>query len=173
VKNKTYCAVSVCVAFFLLLTNSVSILGEPQSQEDRVLIEKNIRASIGWALTKDRPLLESVLAHDERFFIFHPTSTATVSDWDAFVPLFDIWMSPKFKATHFDVRSLRITLSRSGEVAWFSAILDDCGEWEGKPDCWENTRWTGVLEKRDSKWLIVQMHFSFASDEVLAETEKK
>jgi hypothetical protein len=27
-----------------------------------------------------------------------------------------------------------------------------------------NTRWTGVLEKREGKWLIVQMHFSFASD---------
>jgi len=25
-----------------------------------------------------------------------------------------------------------------------------------------NTRWTGVLEKRKEKWVIVQMHFSFA-----------
>ena len=93
--------------------------------------------------------------------------------WEAFLPLFDIWMSPKFKATHFDVRELRINLSRSGDVAWFSAILDDCGEWEGEPDCWQDTRWTGVLEKREGDWLIVQMHFSFASDKVLAEAESE
>jgi hypothetical protein len=82
-------------------------------------------------------------------------------------------MSPKFKATHFDLRNLRINFSRSGDVAWFSAILDDCGEWEGKPDCWKDTRWTGILEKRDGDWLIVQVHFSFASDKVLAEASKK
>jgi hypothetical protein len=29
---------------------------------------------------------------------------------------------------------------------------------------WENTRWTGVVEKRDGRWVIVQQHFSFASD---------
>jgi hypothetical protein len=49
-------------------------------------------------------------------------------------------------------------------VAWYSCILDDYGEWQEKPYAWMNTRWTGVLEKRDGKWLIMQMHFSFASD---------
>ncbi|HSQ35466.1 MAG TPA: hypothetical protein VLQ89_05690, partial [Candidatus Binatia bacterium] len=40
--------------------------------DEKAVIEKTIRASIGWALTKDRPLLESVLAHDDRLFIFNP-----------------------------------------------------------------------------------------------------
>ena len=75
-----------------------------------------------------------------------------------FVKLFDFWMDPRFKATSFDIRDLRITQARSGGVAWFSAILDDCGEWDGKPSCWLDTRWTGVLEKRDGGWRIVQMH---------------
>jgi hypothetical protein len=38
---------------------------------------------------------------------------------------------------------------------------------------WKDTRWTGVLEKRNGKWLIVQMHFSFASDKVAAEVKAK
>jgi ketosteroid isomerase-like protein len=77
-------------------------------------------------------------------------------------------MDPRFKATRFDVRDLRITRSRSGDVAWFSAILDDCGEWDGKPSCWLDTRWTGVLEKREGGWRIAQMHFSFATDRAAA-----
>jgi len=30
-------------------------------------------------------------------------------------------------------------------------------------------RWTGVVEKRDGRWVIVQQHFSFASDRVSTE----
>jgi hypothetical protein len=47
----------------------------------------------------------------------------------------------------------------------------DLGGWDGKPIGWKDTRWTGVLEKRDGKWVIVQMHFSSASDRVIAEAQ--
>jgi hypothetical protein len=30
---------------------------------------------------------------------------------------------------------------------------------------WDNCRWTGTLEKRGGKWVVVQMHFSFPKDE--------
>jgi ketosteroid isomerase-like protein len=140
--------------------------------DTRTEIAQTIRDSIGWALTKDRPLLERVIAHDPRLFIFHPDSKSTIRGWEEFAKMFSFWMDPRFKATRFDVRDLRIDLSGSGTVAWFSAILDDCGEWAGKPSCWENTRWTGVLERRENQWRILQMHFSFAEDEVRAAAAK-
>ncbi len=139
---------------------------------DRAIVEQTIRASIGWALTKDRPLLERVIAHDAGLFIFHPDSKSTVVGWDAFARNFAFWMDPRFKATSFDVRELRTTFSRSGDVAWFAAILDDLAEWDGKPTGWKDTRWTGVLEKRSGAWVIVQMHFSFASDKILADVHR-
>ncbi len=138
-------------------------LGQPGPAGDRAAVEKAIRDSIGWALTKDRPLLESVIAHDPRLFIFNPDSQSTVG-WDAFLKLFDFWMDPRFKATSFDLRDLRVDFSRSGHVAWYSAVLDDLAEWDGQPGGWRDTRWTGVLEQRGGKWVVVQMHFSFASD---------
>ena len=61
------------------------------------------------------------------------------------------------------ITDLNVTLSRSGDVAWFSCMLDDMNTWKGQPANWENTRWTGVLEKRDGRWVLVQQHFSFAS----------
>ncbi len=150
----------------------LSAIALTQSQgtvpRDRALVDQTIRHSIGWALTKNRPLLESLFAHDAELFIFHPDSKSTVVGWDAFVKLFDFWMDPRFRATSFDVRDLRITFSRTLDVAWFSAILDDFADWDGKPGGWKDTRWTGVLEKRGGKWVIVQMHFSFASDRVPA-----
>ncbi len=108
------------------------------------------------------------MAQDERLFLFQPDSTGTVVGWNEFVKGFDFWMDPRFKATLLDVRDLRIDLSRSGDVAWWSCILDDLGEWEGKPIGWKDTRWTGVVEKREGRWIIVQMHFSFAADVVRA-----
>ena len=139
------------------------------AESDRALIEKNIRASIGWAITKDSLLLASVTAQDSGLFMFQPDSKSTIVGWYEFEKQFEFWMNPKFKATHFDINELRISISRSGDVAWFSAILNDLGEWDGRPIGWKDTRWTGVLEKRDGRWLIVQMHFSLASDKVAAE----
>ena len=137
---------------------------QPGRMSERVVVDQTIRDSIGWALTKDRALLERVITHDADLFIFHPDSKSTVAGWDAFAKNFSFWLDPRFRATSFDVRDLRITFARSGEVCWFSAMLDDLAEWDGKPTGWKDTRWTGVLEKRDGHWVIVQMHFSFASD---------
>ena len=73
-------------------------------------------------------------------------------------------MSDDFKAIRYDIKDFRINFSKTGKVAWFFCILDDINEWKGQPANWENTRWTGILEKYDNNWVIKQMHFSFASN---------
>jgi hypothetical protein len=75
------------------------------------------------------------------------------------------WMKEAFKATDYAIKDLRINFSRLGDTAWYSCMLDDHALWNGKPTGWDNCRWTGTLEKRDDKWVIVQMHFSFAMDD--------
>jgi ketosteroid isomerase-like protein len=132
---------------------------------DSIEIEKAIHDSIGWALTKDINRLFSIMAQDEDFFIFHPDSKSTIAGFTAFKEMGErVWMKDAFKATDFAIRELRINFSQSGTVAWYACFLDDHAEWNGKPGGWDNARWTGVLEKRDGKWVIVQMHFSFAQD---------
>jgi ketosteroid isomerase-like protein len=134
---------------------------------EKTRIEQAIRDTIEWPYPeKNKERLYAALAQDSSFFIFHPDSKSTIIGFDAFRNLVEkVFMNPTFKATGSNIRDLRIDISRSGEVAWFSAILDDFGESDGKPYAWKNTRWTGVLEKREGRWLMVQMHFSFASDE--------
>ena len=130
----------------------------------RQLVEETVRDSIAWALTKDRARLEEIIAHDDDYFSFHPGGLEGVHGYAEFERGFDFWMDPRFEATRTDVRDFRCHFSPSGEVAWFSAILDDCYRWDGEPGCWKDTRWTGVLEHREGRWQIMQMHFSFASD---------
>jgi cyclase len=145
---------------------------EELARDEKAAIAKVITDSICWALTKDRALAESTLAHDEDLFYFWTNSTFTVNGWKQHLKYFDTWMDPRFKAVRTEVRDLRVHLSRSGDVAWYAATLDDVVEFDGKRGGGEDIRWTGVLEKRDGKWVIVQMHASLAADKVLESAKK-
>jgi ketosteroid isomerase-like protein len=129
---------------------------------ERPLVEQAIRNSIGWAKNKDLNLLYSVIANDPDYLEVAPNARV-VKGIQEFRKAEKFWMSPDFRAIRYEIRDLKIDFSRSGEVAWFFCVLDDINEWKGEPANWENTRWTGTLEKRDHQWVIVQMHFSFAS----------
>jgi hypothetical protein len=135
-------------------------------------VEETIRSSLEWPFPeKNLDKLYSAMAQDSSFFIFHPDSGSTIVGFDAFKELAEnFFMKETCQPKGIDIRDLRISLSRTTEVAWFSAILDDWGEMNGQPWFWKNARWTGVLEKRDGRWQIVQMHFSFASDSKPEET---
>lgn len=136
-------------------------------EAEKTAVAQVVHDAICWALTKDRALQESTMAHDEDLAVLWTNSDSAVFGWKQYVKLFDIWMDSRFKATRTEIRDLRISLSRSGDVAWFTATLDDESEWDGKPGGARNIRWTGVLEKRDGKWVFVQMHGSLAADEVV------
>ena len=125
-------------------------------------IERSIRDSIGWAKTKDFRLLYGIIANDPDFLEVHPDGNV-VKGFEDFKKAETFWGSPDFKAVRYEIRDLKIKLSKSGDVAWFYCILDDINEWKGQSANWENTRWTGVLEKREDRWVIVQQHFSFAA----------
>ncbi len=146
--------------FFVLLLCHKSICAS-DIYTDKQMVENAIRNSIGWAKTKDINLLYSVIANDTNYIEVHPDGKV-VKGFQNFKKAEAFWMNPDFKAVRYEIKDLTINFSKSGDVAWFFCILDDINEWKGKPSNWENTRWTGVMEKRDGNWIIVQMHFSFA-----------
>lgn len=137
--------------------------GNQNQEQEKLLIEKTIHASIGWAKNKDIKLLYSVIANDSDFLEVHP-GPKVVKGFSDFRKAEEFWMSPDFKAVRYEISDLRINIAKSGDVAWWFCMLNDINEWKGEPATWENTRWTGVLEKRNGKWIIVQQHFSFASE---------
>ena len=129
-------------------------------------ITEAINTSIKWCLPdKDRNKLYKYVAKDSAFFIFHPDSKSTIKGFENFQNHCEtIFFDPCFKATSSEIKDLRINLSADGSVAWYSCLLDDYGTWDGKEIGWTNARWTGVLEKRDGVWLMVQEHFSLPTD---------
>lgn len=136
---------------------------EKDYSKDLILIKQVINNSIAWAKNKDLNILYSAIADDTAFLEIHPDNSI-VRGISQFKENEKFWMNPNFKAISYEIRDLDIQISQSGTVAWWYCILDDINEWKGQPANWVNTRWTGVVEKRNGKWVIVQQHFSFATE---------
>ncbi len=137
---------------------------QAQDQEaEKQKIAQVVSSVIGWAKTKDLNLFFGSIANDEDYISVTPTKRIIkrFEDVKQSVPF---WMSPDFKYVRHELKDLEIKFARCGEVAWFFCILDDINTYKGEPATWENTRWTGVVEKREGKWVVVSQHFSFASD---------
>lgn len=68
-----------------------------------------------------------------------------------------------------DIQELRISLSRSGSVAWFSFILNTEVQTRQETVHTKNGRYTGVIEKQDGHWQFVQTHLSMPESEQVVE----
>lgn len=98
-------------------------------------------------------------ARDEDFVTIGTDIDEIWYDWATFFS----WMKSaitKWKGYTITEKNTRITLSQDGRVAWYSQLMDTCFETKGEPVRLEGFRHTGVLEKRNGKWLIVQSHVS-------------
>ena len=154
----------ICL-FFLSLYSCQLTKENPKIDiiSEKAAIENAINNSIKWAANKDTSLLYSIIAKDENFLEVHPNNNV-VKGITEFKKAEEFWLDPRFNAVKCEVWDLQITLSQDGTVAWFYCMLNDLNEWDGRPANWENTRWTGVLEKRNGQWQTVQQHFSFAKE---------
>jgi hypothetical protein len=70
-----------------------------------------------------------------------------------------------FTNTYLSVENQKVNINKTGNTAWFSEIVSYNFIQDSIPVSYEGIRYTGVLEKRDGKWVIVQSHMSIPSSE--------
>ncbi|MFH1197128.1 MAG: rhodanese-like domain-containing protein [bacterium] len=126
-------------------------------------VKKAINNVFGWAVNKDFDLFFKTISADSNFVSVTPYARVKFGI-DAVKKDTSFWGSLDFKAIRHEIRDLRINFSKEGSVAWFYCVLDDINTWKGEPANWEKVRWTGVIEKREGKWRVVQQHFSWPKD---------
>jgi hypothetical protein len=161
---------TIAFALAALLSGCTTRPPAPDVAAETARVDSVIRASIQWAVQKDTAAMFRLFAHDSALFWFSPDSAGTVRGFAAQKQVVEqVFMNPAFVAVGTDIRDMQIHLSRGGDVAWWSCILDDRNTWQGRPANWENVRWTGVLEKRGGNWVIVQMHFSKSEEAMTRE----
>ena len=109
--------------------------------------------------TEDMEMFSALIAHDADMVSFGTDASERWVGWDALKAS----MEQQFEAfdnMKMDIRDQVIKVSSAGDAAWFSEILDWGIETGGQTVNIDGARATGVLEKRNGKWLLVQMHFS-------------
>jgi len=153
--------------FSILLVFLLAAAGTSSAADDSAeyeAVKKSIEQSIGWAIEKDFEAMFRLWA--DNLFHFWLFSDSIIIGLDNFKKYSERWKDPDFRGTRFAFKDLRIVFSRSGDVAWYSCYLDDCGSFKGKETCLKDVFQTGVLEKRDGRWAHVLMHGSYPVDKI-------
>ena len=155
----------ICTAFAISLISCINLDKEIviEQKSEMAIISNTIHSAISWAKNKDFTVSNRIIANDSDYLEVDPDNRI-VRGFKEFKKNEEFFADTNFKAIRYEIRDMKISISQSGTVAWYYCVLDDINEWKGQPACWMNTLWTGVLEKRDGKWVIVQMHFSFAKE---------
>ena len=132
-------------------------------QKEKPKVETAIQNTIGWVKNKDTAMLYNIIANDANYLEVHPENNVVIGI-EKFRESERFWLDERFKHVSFKIWDMHLNFSEDGKVAWFYCMLDDFNDWQGQAVNWENTRWTGVLEKRNKKWRMLQMHFSYPSN---------
>jgi ketosteroid isomerase-like protein len=137
---------------------------EGATPDEHAEVKNAIEQSIGWAIKKDFDAMFRLWADDLfHFWLFSQSKVVGLEDLKKYS---EVWRNPDFRGTRFEFKDLRIVFSRSGDVAWYSCFLDDCSSFKGQESCLKDVFQTGVLEKRDGRWVHVLMHGSYPVDKI-------
>jgi uncharacterized protein (TIGR02246 family) len=146
--------VLLCMVFNCQQSATVTDV-ESEKAKVKAVIDGYIRAQE----TMDMQLLSKVFANDDDMVVIGTDTAEYLIGWDQVQAVFSqIFDSPDQMG--IAVRNQSIKISQSGDVAWFSEIEDYSFVSQGQTDNFYNWRTTGVLEKRNGDWLIVQLHLS-------------
>jgi len=137
--------------------NKVKQSIDSKIEKDKValVLEKYIIANE----TKNLHLIEQVWAPKDDIVVIGTNTDECLIGWEnikaAIKRQFD-----SFEDTYISVRDQLISINESGNTAWFSEIINYNYIYNGKAVQYEGLRFTGVLEKKNDEWLIVQSHLS-------------
>lgn len=108
--------------------------------------------------TENPELFSKLMAHDPDMVSF---GTDAAERWVGYEPALDA-LKKVFESVEESKGTSRervIVVHKSGEVAWWSELLNWTGKAQGASFALEG-RLTGVMEKRNGNWVIVQVHSS-------------
>jgi uncharacterized protein (TIGR02246 family) len=110
--------------------------------------------------SEDLELLSRIVAHDPDMVTLGTDAGERWVGWEAFRDSMQKQLEA-FESIEVSPVEQAVKVHRDGAVAWFSDVVDmKVVTASGEAAEMKGTRVTGVLEKRDGSWLIVQIHVS-------------
>lgn len=104
-------------------------------------------------------LVHEVWASEADIVVFGTNSDEKIIGWEDIKNTMQRQFNT-FEETYISVRDQNIKVNKFGCTAWFSEVVNYNYIYNGEAKSFEGLRFTGVLEKKDGDWFIVQSHMS-------------
>jgi ketosteroid isomerase-like protein len=128
-------------------------------QDDKEAIENLLENYILANENQDFDLIESIWADDEDIILYGTASDERLMGWqsiqDAITEQFGL-----ITDTYISSSNQFIKLNCTGNTAWFAETLNYNYMYKDVANSYESMRFTGVVERIDGKWVLVQAHLS-------------
>lgn len=136
---------------------------EAETSEIENALDKYIMANE----KEDFVLIESIWAPQEDIVLYGTDSDERLVGWSAIQEVIKRQFS-MIENTYISASDQVIRVSECGNTAWFAERLNYNFIYQGTAHSYDNIRFTGVMEKIDDRWVIVQAHLSLpASSKVI------
>lgn len=136
-------------------TEEVKVDLEASKKEAKVVIDQFKEF---WE-TENMDLLSKIMSHDSDMVNYGSDAAEHFVGWEGLKNAFE-QMLPVLDSTKISIQDQVINIDQSGNFAWFSQIWNWDFSVQGNPMKLDGQRLSGVLEKRDGQWVIVQFHNS-------------
>ena len=160
----------VCVWVIMMTT---ACQKQNSNNDELKAVETIIENNIEWFKNKDFKLSYSTMSNGPDLFLFQLDSKSTINGFEEFKKFSEVWKNPDVKYGGHKFYDLKITISRLGDAAWFHCMLEDCSKYKDNPVRCFTTRYSGVLEKREGRWILIEQHFSVPADQISDDWEKR
>jgi uncharacterized protein (TIGR02246 family) len=128
------------------------------TQRDVEGVREIINRYLGAYVERNMEAMETTMAHDDTMLGIGTDENEYWQGWNAIKAAKEKQLRA-LTETNFRRGTTLINFSTDGNVAWFAEeLMGDFCVGEEKTTC--HLRFTGVVEKRDGKWTIVQFHRS-------------
>jgi uncharacterized protein (TIGR02246 family) len=147
------------VAIVLSLTSVAACAQPVDIATERAAVQEVVNSIERAMETEDMSLIAANVAHDPAMINF---GTDAMERWVGYDAL-EKAVAEQFGAfddQQVEVRDQVIQLGAGGTTAWYSQRMDWSLVSGEETVQLEGMRATGVLEKREGRWVLVQMHFS-------------
>lgn len=108
---------------------------------------------------QDIELVHEIWASSPDIVVFGTNSDEKIIGWEKIRNTLQRQFD-SFEDTYISVHDQVIELNETGNTAWFSEVLNYNYIYQGEAVQFEGLRFTGVLEKVNDEWFIVQSHVS-------------
>ena len=130
-----------------------------RATEEKLRVQRTIDAFFEAMDAQDMERMSALIARDANMVHFGTDEAERWVGWEALEESTQD-MFEGLESYEVSISDQVINLSASGDVAWFSQIVDSDVTTRSEQVETRAARFTGVLEKREGTWRFVQSHLS-------------